>query len=88
MTHKALVISDVWASVITKIAVAIIIGGGGYLWVQNANAARLQEKIQTLEDANLPHRITQMEAELKHVVKTTEKIEAHLEKIADRMAKK
>jgi hypothetical protein len=62
--HRAIVLTDFWAKVLSGLLVSCIIGGGGYAWNANAANARLQEKVESLEQAKLPSRLDKLEVKV------------------------
>ncbi len=81
MSHKAIVISPFWASVISGLAVSAIVSGFVTLKViydAQADARRdqgiIEEKVARYEQANLPDRMSRIEEGVKNIKETTNNI--------------
>lgn len=84
--HNVIAIKQPWVSVVTGLVSVIIVGGFTFAWSVNAQQNVTQTKLDAIEDANLPERITRLEViqqgtqrDVDDVKQTTARIEAKLD---------
>ena len=69
MAHKAIVITEFWAKVLGTLITAAVIGG----FAAYADQKVYIEKVQSLEKANLPERLTRIESKVDEVLNRLDK---------------
>ena len=66
-SHKVVAVNGLWAKIFASLFVALFMGAFGYAWNASAQQAVMQEKVQKLEDAKLPEKVTRLEVKLDNV---------------------
>lgn len=92
MSHKAIIISGFWASVVTALVISTILGGVStavYAYAQleelKKSTLTLRNDIEPLKAANIPVQLAEMRGEIKGSKDITTRIEQQLQRMDNKL---